>query len=54
MKTDYGTYSNKWLIVGPLAGAVALGGLALLPVLAWLRAILMLLEVLPRVRYERF
>jgi hypothetical protein len=25
MKADYGTYSHKWLIVGPFAGAVILG-----------------------------
>jgi len=28
MKVDYGTYSYKWLIVGPFAGAAMLGGLA--------------------------
>jgi hypothetical protein len=27
MKADYGTYSHKWLIVGPFAGAALLGGL---------------------------
>jgi hypothetical protein len=40
MKADYGTYSNKWLIVGPFAGAALLGGLAFLPVPVWARAIL--------------
>ena len=35
MKADYGTYSNAWLIVGPLSGAAVLGGLAFLPVPAW-------------------
>lgn len=40
MKADYGTYSHKWLIVGPFAGAAMLGGLALLPVPGWARAIL--------------
>lgn len=46
MKADYGTYSNTWLIVGPLGGAAVLGGLALLPVPPWARAILGVLAVL--------
>jgi hypothetical protein len=40
MKADYGTYSHKWLIVGPFAGVVMLGGLAFLPMPLWVRAIL--------------
>jgi hypothetical protein len=43
MKADYGTYSHKWLIVGPFAGAALLGGLAFLPVPVWARAILRVL-----------
>jgi hypothetical protein len=39
-KADYGTYSHKWLIVGPFAGAAMLGGLAFLPMPLWARAIL--------------
>jgi hypothetical protein len=46
MKADYGTYSNTWLIVGPLAGAAVLGVLAFLPMPVWARAILALLAVL--------
>ena len=39
MKADYGTYSHKWLIVGPFAGAAMLGGLAFLPMPMWAWAI---------------
>jgi uncharacterized membrane protein len=46
MKADYGTYSHKWLIVGPFAGAAVLGGLAFLPVPVWARVILGGLAVL--------
>jgi hypothetical protein len=40
MKADCGTYSHKWLTVGPFAGAALLGGLAFPPVPVWARAIL--------------
>ena len=43
MKADYGTYSHKWLIVGPFAGAAMLGDLAFLPMPPWARGILGLL-----------
>ena len=46
MKADYGTYSNTWLIVGPLGGAAVLGTLAFLPVPPWARVILAVLAVL--------
>jgi uncharacterized membrane protein HdeD (DUF308 family) len=40
IKADYGTYSHKWLTVGPFAGAALLGGLVFLTAPVWARAIL--------------
>jgi SAM-dependent methyltransferase len=39
-KANYGTYSNVWLIVAPLAGAVALGALAFFVTPVWAKVIL--------------
>ena len=43
MKADYGTYSHKWLIVGPFTRAAMLGRLMFVPMPPWARVILDLL-----------